>query len=527
MARIRQVVQIEVPLRALFEAPTISALAQYIGKLQQNTNCQPEELKPALRTIAHTGPMQLSFAQQRLWFAQVLAPESSSYNSPVFARMHGKLDRAILQRALDEIVRRHEVLRTIYREVDGQPIQLVMPAEPQALPYIDLRTFPQDQREQKALEFATQEGQHLFNLEQSPLIRTVLLQLEEDEYVLLTNVHHIAFDAWSAGIFLRELLTLYEAYSNEKPSPLAELPAQYADFALWQRSWLQGKEQERLVKYWQEQLRGAKALELVTDRPRPAIADFVGAAQPFAFPDELSQQLQALSQQEGVTLFMTLLAAFNILLYRMTNQEDIVLGTDIANRTLSETELMIGFFVNLLAMRTNLGGKPGFQEVLKRVRQMVLDAYAHQDLPFEKLVDALHLERNQNYTPLIRGLFVMQNIPLVYDQATGITLSPFQGNLVTAKFDFVIFLFETEQGLQGSVNYSTALFNPETITNLMQRFEVLLHSIVANPQAQIEALEYQTEQEKASKLNQKQSQNKSLRSKLKIARREEISVPTN
>ncbi|GCF07266.1 condensation domain-containing protein [Dictyobacter arantiisoli] len=525
ITRIRQIVQIEVPLRALFEAPTISALAQYITKLQQNTTDQPEILKPAMQIIEHTNPLQLSFAQQRLWFAQQLTPESSSYNSPVFVRIHGELDRDSLQRALNEIVRRHEVLRTVYREVNGHPLQLVLPAEPLALPYIDLRTFPPEQREQKALEFATQEGQHLFHLEESPLIRTVLLQLQHNEYVLLTNVHHIAFDAWSAGIFLREMLTLYEAYIQDKPSPLAELPAQYADFAYWQRSWLQGKELERLIAYWQKQLRGAKALEMTTDHPRPPVAVFEGASQPFAFPAVLSKQLQALSQTENVTLFMTLLTAFNILLYRLTNQEDIVLGTDIANRTLSETELMIGFFVNLLVLRTNLGGKPGFQEALKRVRQMVLEAYAHQDLPFEKLVDALHLERTQNYTPLVRGLFVMQNIPLAYDQAAGISLSPFQGELVTAKFDFVIFLFETEQGLQGSINYSTTLFNPETITNLIQRFEVLLQSIIANPEAQIEALDFQTEQEKASKVAEIQMQNNIRRKNLKIARREEISIP--
>ncbi|GLV53960.1 hypothetical protein KDH_08110 [Dictyobacter sp. S3.2.2.5] len=525
IARIRQEVQLEVPLRALFEAPTIAALASYISRLQDNTTHDLTMNRPVLRTSVHTEPLPLSFAQQRLWFAQQLAPESSSYNSPVFVRIHGEVQRDALQRALNEIVRRHEVLRTIYREIDGQPCQIVMPAEPLALPYIDLRTFPDNRREQKALEFATQEGQHLFNLEQSPLIRTILLQLQQNEYVLLTNVHHIAFDAWSAGIFLREMLTLYAAYTQDKPSPLVELPAQYADFAHWQRSWLQGGEQERLIAYWQQQLRGAKALEMTTDRPRPAVTTFEGAAQPFAFSATLSQQLQALSQQEGVTLFMTLLAAFNILLYRITNQEDIVLGTDIANRTLQETELMIGFFVNLLVLRTNLGGKPGFQEVLKRVRHMVLDAYAHQDLPFEKLVDALHLERTQNYTPLVRGLFVMQNIPLAYDQAAGIALSPFNGELVTAKFDFVIFLFETEQGLRGSVNYSTELFNPETITTLMQRFEVLLQNIVANPQAQIEALDFYTEQEKKTRQAEAHAQNTTRRNKLKLARREEISIP--
>jgi non-ribosomal peptide synthetase component F len=303
------------------------------------------------------------------------------------------------------------------------------------------------------------------------------------------------------------------------------LPAQYADFALWQRNWLQGKELERLITYWQGQLRGAQELELPTDRPRPAVSTFQGATYSFTYPQELTQQLQKLSQQEGVTLFMTLLTAFNILLYRQTNQEDIVLGTDIANRTLSETELMIGFFVNLLVLRTHLGGKPGFREALKRVREMVLGAYAHQDLPFEKLVEALHLDRSLNRTPLVRCLFVMQNVPLYYTEGAGLTLSPFQGDLLTAKFDFVIFLFETEQGIQGSVNYSTELFDKGTIQRMMQRFEVLLHSIVAQPHAQIDALDCSTEQEKASQHRETQTQHHALRRKLKAARREEIVLP--
>lgn len=524
ISRIRQAVQVEVPLRTLFEAPTISALAKRIGQLQQQAD-QTVPQKPALRSVPRTGPLPVSFAQHRLWFLQRLSPESSSYNSPLCLRIRGNLQITALQDCINEIVRRHESLRTSYCEINDQPMQMVHPPEPVPLSYIDLRSRPLHLREQLAIEFATQEGERLFNLARSPLIRTVLLQLRDEDYVLLITVHHIAFDAWSVGIFQREFITLYKAFTQGKPSPLPELPAQYADFAHWQRNWLQGKEMERLITYWQRQLRGAPELELPTDRPRPVVSTFKGASCSFTYSQTLTKQLQQLSQQEGVTLFMTLLTAFNILLYRQTNQEDIVLGTDIANRTLSETELMIGFFVNLLVLRTNLGGKPGFRETLTRVREMVLGAYAHQDLPFEKLVEALHLERSLNRTPLVRCLFVMQNVPLYYTEAAGLTLSPFQGDLLTAKFDFVIFLFESEQGIQGSVNYSTELFNEETIQRMMQRFEALLHSIVAQPHAQIDALDFHTEQEKASQQVETQEQHHTLRRRLKAARREEIVLP--
>ena len=313
-------------------------------------------------------PVPLSFAQQRLWFLDQFQPGSPVYNIPAALRITAPLNAFALEQSLNEIVRRHEALRTTFAAVDGRPVQVIAPALRVPLPVTDLRGLPQTERETEATRLATQEAQHPFDLARGPLVRATLLRLGAGDHVLLLTMHHIVSDGWSMGVFFRELAVLYEAYATGKPSPLPELPVQYADFAQWQRQWLQGEVLAAHLTYWKQHLAGApEVLELPTDRPRPAVQSFRGATYPFTLPPALSTALKTLSQREGVTLFMTLLAAFKTLLHRYTGQGDLVVGAPIANRTRAEIEGLIGFFVNTLVLRTDLSGNPRFGELLGRV----------------------------------------------------------------------------------------------------------------------------------------------------------------
>ncbi|MEW5861420.1 MAG: condensation domain-containing protein, partial [Cyanobacteriota bacterium] len=364
-----------------------------------------------------------SFAQQRLWFLDQLIPGNTIYNVPTVIRLTGSLNLAALEQTFNEIVRRHEALRTTFKVLEGQPVQ-VIPAESCAnasglsrpLSVVDLRQFPECDRELQAQQLVAAEIERPFDLSSIPLLRVMLLQLSETEHILLLNMHHIICDDWSIGVLIRELGTLYTAFTCRDAmhpvSTLPELPLQYADFAHWQREWLQGEVLETQLAYWRQQLNGISVLNLPVDRPKPAVASYRGATQSLELPKKLSDALQTLSQQEGATLFMTLLAAFQILLYRYTHQEDIAVGSPIANRNRSEIEGLIGFFVNSLVLRTDLSGNPTFRELLGRVRQVTLGAYSHQDLPFEKLVEELHPERNLNIHPLFQVVFGFENTPM-------------------------------------------------------------------------------------------------------------------
>jgi non-ribosomal peptide synthetase component F len=321
------------------------------------------------------------------------------------------------------------------------------------------------------------------------LFRVQLLRLEEAEHMLLVTMHHIVYDGWSYDIFLRELAALYDAFSSGKPSPLPELPIQYADFAHWQREWLQGEVLESQRDYWKQQLNGSlPILQLPTDYPRPPVQTYQGGYQSLELPKNLTQALKDLSQQERGTLFMTLLAAFQTLLYRYTGQEDIIVGTPIAGRNQVEAEGLIGFFVNTLALRTYLSGNPSFQELLGRVREVALGAYAHQDLPFEKLVEELQPERDRSRTPLFQVMFVLQNTPTSALELPGLTVNSLNIDSGTAKFDLTLFIMETAQGLRASLEYNTDLFNAATITRMLGNFQTLLEGIVANPQQRLSDL---------------------------------------
>src|SRR5215213_792412 len=436
----------------------------------------------------------LSFAQQRLWFLDQIERGNAAYNVARVVRLNGNLNVAALERSLDEILRRHEILRTTFPLVAGQPVQVINRPQSFELSRVDLRNS--SDRETKALELAKEETLRSFDLASGPMFRASLLQIEDDKYLLLLTMHHIVSDAWSTGVLIRELSALYSAFSKGKESPLAELPVQYADYAVWQRGWLQGEELERQLAYWRRQLAGAPpVLELPTDRPRPSNPTFKGAKHLFELPIEVSEGLKTLSQREGVTLFMTLLAAFKVLLYRYTGQADIVVGSPIAGRTRAEVENLIGFFVNTLVLRTDLSGGPSFRELLGRVRETALGAYAHQDVPFEKLVEELQPERDLSRSPLFQVMFALQNAPREELQLKDLKLSFIKSANEVAKFDLSLFMFETEQAVRGIISYNADLFEAATIERMVAHFQVLLEAILIDPQKSVSQLPLLSEAE--------------------------------
>jgi amino acid adenylation domain-containing protein/thioester reductase-like protein len=457
----------------------------FISQANQALQSTSEFIQPVLRQ----GNLPLSFAQRRLWFLSQLEPQSSAYNIPAAIRLTGKLNIAALEQSINEIVRRHETLRTTFTVVDGEPVQVIGAAAKLQLPIIDLQTLPETERETEALRLATLEAQTPFNLEQDSLLRVSLLRLGEQDHVILFTMHHIVSDGWSTGILIRELTTLYKAYDSSQPCHLPELPIQYVDFALWQRQWLQGEVLNNQLNYWKQQLGGElPVLELPTDRPRPAIQTYRGATESFALSPSLTAALKNLSQQEGVTLFMTLLAAFKVLLHRYTQQDNILVGTPIANRNRSEIEGLIGFFVNTLVLRSNLTANLSFKQLLAQVREVTLGAYAHQDLPFEQLVEELQPRRNLSHSPLFQVMFILQNTATEVIQLPDLTLEELTAENNTAKFDITLSLSEAEEGLQGGIEYNTDIFDAAKITRMLGHFQVLLEGIVANPQQHLSQL---------------------------------------
>nr|QEO74483.1 condensation domain-containing protein [uncultured bacterium] len=434
-----------------------------------------------------------SFAQQRLWFLNQLEPGSTAYNVPAAVRFSGTLDRGALERCLREIIRRHETLRTTIGVEGGQPVQIIAqppgPGRP-LLREVDLSGLAEGQgRSAEVLRLAREEAGRPFDLERGPLVRATLLRLGEGEHVLLLTMHHIVTDGWSMGILLDEISALYGAYVRGEESPLSELPIQYADYAAWQRENLRGEALERQLSYWREQLRGAPAtLELPTDRPRPPVQTFRGAQEPFALSRELSERLKALSQREGATLFMTLLAVFQTLLYRYTAQEDILVGTPIANRRRTEIQGLIGFFVNTLVMRGRVNGRMRFRELLAQVRRDALDAFAHQDVPFEMLVEELRPNWGLSYNPLFQVMFLFQNAPRSSLKLPGLTLTDLEVDSGGSKFDLSLSMIETPAGLSGFIEYSRDLFEAQTVRRMLGHFESLLEGVVAEPDGRLRDL---------------------------------------
>jgi amino acid adenylation domain-containing protein len=435
-------------------------------------------------------PVPLSFAQARLWFLDELMSGSPLFNISTALRLKGSLNVAAFEHSLNEIIKRHEALRTNVVKVDGQPFQAIASTSTLTLPVVNLENFPEVEQEAEVLRIAREEAQRPFNLERDRLLRSTLLRLNETEHIVLFAIHHLVSDDWSIGILIRELTALYDAFNRHQPSLLPELPIHYADFALWQQQWLQGDVLQNQLSYWKQQLGDRlSVLQLPTDYPRPAVASFRGASQSFSLTAELTEALKALSQKEDVTLFMTLLAAFKTLLYRYTGSEDVVVGSPIANRNRAEIEGLIGCFVNTLVLRTELSGNPTFRALLRRVREVTLGAYAHQDLPFEKLVEELATERNLSYTPLFQVMFVMQdNVSMSALELSGLTWNALEIDNDTTKFDLTLGVTEVGGRLVGTLEYSTDLFEADTITRMTEHLQTLLKAMVANPDQPLSTL---------------------------------------
>jgi len=479
ISRVRQLFQQEMPLRTLFEAPTIAELAQ---RIEASRRGGPSETSRRIMPVSRSEPLPLSFAQQRLWFLDQLEPGSTVYNIAVALRLEGQLDVGALEQSLSQVIARHEVLRTCFSSEDGRPLQLIREAEPLRLATVNLSHLPEEGARRQTSRLAAAAAAEPFDLAQGPLLRVKLLQLSEDEHVLLLSMHHIVSDGWSTGVLVREVATLYRAYTEGEPSPLADLEIQYADYAVWQRERLQGELLERQLSYWRQQLAEAPSvLELPTDRARPRVQSYRGAHLPVSFSSTLTEQLKALSQREGVTLFMTLLAAFNALLFRYSSQRQIMVGTLLANRTRAEIEPLIGFFLNAQPLLTAVSPVISWRELLGRGREVCLGAYAHQDVPFEKLVEELRPERAVSHHPLFQVMMILLNAPAEDLELKGLKLSRLEMEAGTAVVDLTLSLRETTEGIGGWIEYSTELFEAQSITRLATHFERLLEAMVLNP----------------------------------------------
>ncbi|MFA6231849.1 MAG: amino acid adenylation domain-containing protein [Rhodanobacter sp.] len=489
VAQAREVLGVELPLRAIFEAPTVRGMSERVEMLRAESGgvqLPPLEKQPRGARIA------LSFAQERLWFLEQLGLVGSAYAVPATLRLEGVLQVEALRQSFEELMRRHESLRTRFESYEGTPFQIIDAGV--HLP-MQVRSVPHADEVQRRLDAHIHQG---FDLARGPLARVLVLRVSEREHVLSMVLHHIVTDGWSIGILLRELGVLYTAFVQGEPIPLPEPALDYADYALWQRSWLQGSVLQRQLEYWRSQLADAPALlQLPTDHPRPAVPSFRGAVLRFGLSDELSGELRELARREGVTLFMLLLAAFKILLLRWSGQEDVVVGSLVAGRTHRATEGLTGLFLNTQALRTRLSGNLGFRAALARVKETTLDAHAHQDIPFEKLVAEFYLQRDLSRQPFFQTMFVLQNLPPQSLTLPGIRSTPLAGAHVTAKFDLTLSMQDTDAGLEGILEYAQDLFDAETVQNMAGHLRQLLESIVANPDSGILDLPLLTAAERA------------------------------
>jgi len=494
ISQVRQTFGVEVPLRRLFECPTIAELATAIeAALHEDHGLS----LPPLTRVERTGALPLSFAQQRLWFLAQLDPESPFYSLSSALHLRGSLDVAALQASLDALVQRHEVLRLGVVSRGGHPQVALHSALGVPLSVIDLRALSSQHQGHLVPSLVATESRRPFALDQPPLLRVSLLHLSQAEQVLVFTMHHIVSDGWSMGVLVREVATLYGAFVTGQPVALPSLPVQYLDYAAWQREWLQGETLEHQRHYWQQQLAGAPAvLELPTDSPRPAVQSFRGARHTFAIDPGLTDALKQLSRQHNSTLFMTLLAAFQVVLSRYSGQEDIVVGSPIANRTQADVEGLIGFFVNTLVLRTSLAGDPSFVEVLRRVREVTLGAYAHQEMPFEQVVELLQPQRDLSYSPLFQVMFILQNAPQERLALPALEVEFLETETGTAKFDLTLAMQEVESGLQGQLEYNCDLFEPSTMERLVRHLQQVLAAVVAQPEQRLSEVSLLTADER-------------------------------
>ncbi|HEX6749437.1 MAG TPA: amino acid adenylation domain-containing protein [Longimicrobium sp.] len=491
-SRVRESLGVELPVRAVFEHPTLGALAAEVDRLRRAA--QGVETPP-IRPVAREGTdLPLSFAQERLWFVDRMEAGSATYHMPLFARLEGALDADALRRALDELVRRHESLRTSFPLVDGLPVQRVAPPAPVELFTHDFAAFRDDEREEEAQRLVREHARIPFTLETGPLFRADLAKLGEREHLLLITLHHVIADGWSLDLLWRELAALYGAFSRGEPSPLAEPPVQYGDFAAWQRAWLQGEVLERQLAYWRRTLRGAPPLlKLPTDRPRPEVQTHNAATEIAVLPREQADAVLALARREGSTLFMVLLAALDVVLSRLAGDNDVVVGTPIAGRTRAETEGVVGLFLNSLALRVDLSGDPAFSALLRRVRETTLDAYAHQDVPFEAVLEEIHPERTLDRTPVFQVMLNLANFAAETGGAGG-DLPGLQvrgvdrGGPLASKFDLTLYAGEGADGILLQLVYNPDLFDAARMQALLAQVAGVLEQAAADPARAVSAL---------------------------------------
>src|SRR5437868_3123363 len=492
VSRVRSALGVEVRLRALFTEQTVAGFA---AEVEQERSKGGEGVAAAIERAGREGEMPLSYAQQRMWFIDQLEPGSAAYNIPCAVRLSGRLDEEALRRSLNEIVMRHEALRTSFPSRDGAPTQEIHESGELGLEVIDLTKAEEGEREERLEELLAEEARRGFDLSRGPLIRARLMKEGEEEHVLMVNMHHIVSDGWSMEVMVGELAQLYEAFRDGKESPLGEMEIQYADYAVWQRRWLKGEVLERQVEYWKEKLEGVGAMELPTDRARTAVTSHGGGSERFRLREEVTRGLKQMSSREGVTLFMSLLSGFQALLARYSGQMDIAVGTPIAGRNRGEIEGLIGFFVNTLVMRVDVGGEPTVRELLGRVRETALGAYAHQDLPFEKLVEELQPERSLSRTPLFQVMFAMQNVPLEGVAVSGLTLKAEPLEPESTKFEMILRMVEQGGEILGALDYATDLFDGWRIRQLLEHWQRVLEGMVLNQQSRIMDLPLISEQE--------------------------------
>ncbi|HEY0725753.1 MAG TPA: amino acid adenylation domain-containing protein, partial [Pyrinomonadaceae bacterium] len=475
LSRIRESFAVELELKKLFELPTIAQLAELIDEqLQAGSQLQLPPIVP----VSRDRNLPLSFPQERLWFLNQLDPESPFYNIPVAVRLRGALHKDLLEQAFNEVVQRHEALRTTFQTLNGQAIQTIAPALTLPFAVLDLQALPLEEREIKAQQLMAEEARRPFDLVHGPLVRVSLLQLDEEEHITMLTMHHIVSDRWSIGILIQEVTAIYDNLINAHQSSLESLEIQYADFAVWQRDCQCSEMFDTQLAYWKEQLDDAAVLQLPTDKPRPVQQSFAGESYSFELPERLVQPLNILSRRLGVTQFMTLLAIFKVLLRRYSGQSDVVVGTAVASRNRLETEGLIGFFVNTLVLRTAVDDDLSFEELLRRVRTVTLSALAHQDVPFEKLVEELQPERSLSRSPLFQVMMVLENTPFAQTEMAGLRMSPIDVNTATARFDLLLLLEENNGGLKATLEYNTDLFERERMARLAEHFENLVASVV-------------------------------------------------
>ena len=521
-ARLREHFGIPVPVRAIFELPSVAQLARRMDTARREDQGM---LPPPITPVPRNGKMPLSYAQERLWVLDQIEPDNPLYNIPRALRLRGTLNADALERALNEIVRRHESQRTTFEVRDGIPVQVIVPSLEIPLVLHDLSSLAKEIREAEAERLAVAEAQRPFDLKQAPLVRAHLFRLAPEDYVLQLTMHHIVSDAWSAGLFLQELTVLYQAFSAGNPSPLPALSVQYADYAVQERSWLQGKVLEKQLAFWRERLKGIPAVvALPLDRERPESRTFAGACEMFHVPSEKVALVKDLARREGATLFMTLMAAFQAMLAKYSGEDQIVVGTDLANRMMPETEGMIGFFINLLAVRTDLSGNPTFRELLRRVREGLLESYAHQEVPFPKIVQEVQPERSATHNPIVQVLFVMQNVPRARRELAGLHVEPFELPITTSKFDMAVFVADRPEGLVGYWVYSTELFEQATIQRMARHFCNLLDSAVSQPDARLSALAMLSADEMAQQAAERKQRKQSQIGKLRATAPSEVGI---